>query len=165
MQNITPKATLTTDAVPFGRSRSEVVERLGEPDCSKRGIRGDSYTDYYEDFKIEYDQALHCVAVEFSDTLILGGVDLFTLTWAELTAWFLQRDPSVQPGELIESHSMRMIATSKPPEHLEVEAVALVSEDYQWPTEAEIQAAVAYLQANTPSAAEIMKELGLEAYL
>ncbi len=164
MQNTNHRATITADAVPFGRSRSEVIERLGEPGYSRPGLMSDGFTDCYEGFKIEYDQALNCAAVEFSRTLILGGIDLLSLTWAELTHWFLARDPSLQPGEILESHHLKMIATSKPPEHLKPEAIALLSEDYRWPTEADFEAALAHLEANAPSVAELAKKLGLEDY-
>ncbi len=134
----------------FGQSRAQVIGTLGEPEESR--VSFTQQVDFYSTFKVLYSLELVCVGVEFCGSLEIDGVDLLTLSWGETMRWFLERDPSVQPGDILESKKIRMMAStwssSNPAEDQPTETIMLVSEDYHWMTEDEIEAGIRQLDAD-----------------
>ncbi len=152
--------------LPFGKSRSKVIDQLGEPSSSESSLIREGLTDYYDTLIIEYDgESGKCCSVEFTgEELIVEGQNLLALSWTELSNWMIERDPTLKPGQELESVALRISAGAKPPEYKEVESIALYAEDYRWPTEEDLRALMTRIDAKMPSAAEIAKELGLEDY-
>ncbi len=145
-ENLDSTAHLSPElsTLPFGKSRSQVIQQLGEPLDSMPNSLDGGLIDYYQTLKIEYDsETQKCCAVEFSgNELMIEGQNLLALTWDELSAWIIKRDPELTPGTELESRTLRIAATSKPPEYREIEAIGLFSVDYRWPIDTNLEDAI-----------------------
>jgi hypothetical protein len=150
MVHISGKSLTAAEAKAlFGQSRAQVIKTLGEPEECR--VSSTQQVDFYSTFKVLYSPTLICDGVEFCESLVIDGVDLLTLSWGETMRWFLARDPSVQPGDILESKKLRMMAStwssSHPEEDQPTETVMLVSKDYHWMSEDEIEAGIRQLDA------------------
>ncbi len=136
--------------IPFGQLRQKALRFLGEPSATR--TYPDGQTDFYPTFKVHYNTELACVAAEFGESIFIDDIDLLALNWGEIKHWFLERDPQAEiKDSSIKSKPLRMGATTwqsiDSSDDQKTETVMLVSEDYHWPTEDEIEAEILRIDA------------------
>ncbi len=161
--------------IRLGMEREEIISLLGAPESQTHFENVDSsqFRDYHfgKGLFVDYiGEPSVCLALELPgeySALIIDKIDLLHMSWSALLSWLRDNDPNLDESDpsSIRSQLLGIAAAPKFAESHVTESIVVFDDRYYWHTEEEIKAIARKSAAETPSAAEILQQEGLEEFL
>jgi hypothetical protein len=153
--------------IQLGAPRSLVIQELGEPEETRRGVFAIRDNYYGIGISIEYriaDEVCANITVWSPAELLYQGKDLLMMTWVEGTRWLARLDPEAEEeGEGWESNKVGLGIYPKRNDDGSFRKVDFINVfDQQYcPTNEEIEEEIQRMNRKRPSNEECARELGL----